>query len=113
MHTFLQQTPAGVAEYTGVLLHRAEARVKQIDADGHYASVLCFDVQLDNDLHTHLHAEQRFLCERHSQAEAAAHRLTKGTRVTIQAPLAGLRIVASNTTHIHIHKQERPLCPTE
>jgi hypothetical protein len=109
MHTSAQLPPEGVGEYTGILLQQAEARVAQIDTQGHVLPVLCLDLELDNQLHTRLHVEQPFLTGCHDQARAAAHRLTKGLRVTVQAPLISLRIVANSATHIHVHQpQEQP-----
>ena len=102
---------APLAEYTGTLLHKAEARTAMLDHDGHAVPVLCLDIELDNPLHTHMHVEQPFPAGHHAQAHAAAHRLVKGTRVTVQAPLIGLRLVASNTSHIHTHPTPEASCP--
>ena len=41
----------------------------------------------------------------HKQCEAAAHRLKEGTRVTVTAPLVGMRLVARNASHIHVINQ--------
>ena len=106
-------TAAALAEYTGTLLHQAEARTALLDHDGHAVPVLCLDIELDNALHTHMHVEQPFPLGQHTQAAAAAHRLKKGTRVTVQAPLIGLRLVASNTSHIHTHRQPTPEAPCQ
>ena len=114
MPTFAHLPTRGVAEYTGTLLHGAQARTALLDAEGHSVPVLCLDLELDNALHTHMHVEQPFPAGHHTQAAAAARRLTKGTRVTVQAPLVGLRLVASNTTHIHTHhepQESAPPCP--
>jgi hypothetical protein len=101
---------ATLAEYTGTLLHKAEARTAMLDHDGHAVPVLCLDIELDNPLHTHMRVEQPFPAGQHTQAAAAAHRLKKGTRVTVQAPLIGLRMVASNTSHIHTHPTTEASC---
>ena len=106
MHTHAH--PTAVAEYTGTLLYPAQARTKVLDAEGHAIPVLCLDVELDNDLHTHLHSEQPFPAGQFAQCQAAAHRLKKGTRVTVQAPLVGMRLVAANTTHIHVITEDAP-----
>lgn len=94
------------AEYTGVLLHAAEARSGMADTQGHIVPVLCLDIELDNAHHTHLHVEQPFPAGHHTQAEAAAHRLKKGMRVTVQAPLVGMRLVARNAAHIHVIQEQ-------
>lgn len=103
MHTSAHPPTAPQAEFTGVLLHRAEARTLLLDREGHAMPVLCLDIELDGAMHTHMHVEQPFPPGQYAQAQAAAHRLTKGTRVTVQAPLVGLRLIAANTTHIHTH----------
>jgi len=109
MHTSAQSAARTVAEYTGTLLHQAQARTAMIDAEGHSLPVLCLEIELDNAMHTHLHAEQLFPAGHHNQAVAAAHRLKKGMRVTVQAPLFGMRLIAANTTHIHVHQPEEQL----
>lgn len=108
-------TAAALAEYTGTLLQNAQARSAIIDHDGHTVPVLCLDLELDTALRTHMHVEQPFQAGAQTQAEAAAHRLKKGMRVTVQTPLAGVRLVASNTAHIHTHPaapQGAEPCPT-
>lgn len=110
MHTSAHLPVCAVGEYTGTLLHGAEARTTSLDSDGHTVPVLCLDLELDNALRTHMHIEQPFPVGQHTQAHAAARKLTKGMRVTVQAPLLGLRLVAINTTHIHLHHQERTPC---
>jgi len=97
MHTSALQ-----AEYTGTLLHNAQARTAVLDSTGHAVPVLCMDLALDNELHSHMHVEQPFHTAQFSQCQAAAHRLKAGTRVTVQAPLLDLRLVARNATHIHV-----------
>ena len=90
--------------YTGTLIKRAEARTLLIGKDGRAVPVLCLDVQLENDVQTHLHVEQPFHTANYNQAQAAARRLKKGMRVTVQAPLADLHLVAKNAIHIHTHR---------
>lgn len=111
MHTSAH--PAGpVMEYTGTLLRQAEARTKPLDSEGHSVPVLCMEIELDNALHTPMRIEQPFPADAAKQAHAAAHRLKKGMRVTVQAPLVGVRLVATNASHIHVipdpHQEELP-----
>lgn len=98
---------------TGTLTHDAEVRNRVIDGEGHMVPVICMDLKLDNAHHSQLHSEQPFPVGQHKQAHAAAQRLKKDTRVTIQAPLVGVRLVAANTTHVHVIKptEEAPTCP--
>lgn len=95
------------AEYTGTLLHRAEARHTQPHGDSHSVPVLCMDIELETHFRTTLHVEQPFPEGNFTQCEAAAHRLKKGMRVTVQAPLVGMRLVARNATHIHTHHTDK------
>ncbi len=71
------------AEYTGTLLHAAEARTAVLDKEGHTVPVLCMDVVLDNAMRTPLHVEQPFPLDHFAQCKAAAHRLKQGMRVTV------------------------------
>lgn len=89
-------------QYTGTLLRQAEARTTVLDREGHTVPVLCFDIELDCPFRNHMHIEQPFPVGHFTQAVAAAHRLRKGMTVTVDAPLVGLRLVATNATHIHV-----------
>lgn len=93
------------AEYTGTLIHPAEARTGRLDPLGQPVPMLCLDIELDSATHNLLHVEQPFPAGQHKQCEAAAHRLKEGTRVTVTAPLVGMRLVARNASHIHVINQ--------
>lgn len=97
--------PPQLLEFTGTLVHAAEARMRLLDGD-QSVPVLCMDIELDNSLRNLLHVEQPFPPHQFKQAEAAAHRFKKGMRVTVQAPPLDLRLVARNTAHIHIVKPQ-------
>lgn len=101
------------SHHTGVLLHGAEARTKVLDGEGHVVPVLCMDLELDNLYRTHLHVEQCFPVGQFTQARAAAHRLKRGMRVTVQIPIVGISLVASNASHVHVitPKEESLQCP--
>ena len=94
-------TPTVLA-LTGTLLHTAQVRTKVLDGEGHAVPVLCMDLELDNALHTHVHSEQPFPADQHTQCEAIARQYKKGTRITVQAPLVGARLVLPNVTHIQV-----------
>lgn len=98
--------PDPVASFTGVLIGNAQARTKQLDGEGHMVPVLCFDIEIECANRNHMHVEQLFAADQHAACEIAAHRYRKGTRVTVEAPIVGLRMVATNTTHIHVHQPE-------
>ena len=98
-------------EYSGTLVHAAETRTRVLDSQGLTVPVLCMDIELDNAIHSLMHVEQPFPASHFSQAHAAAHRLKKGARVTVQVPLLDMRLVACNASHIHVIKpsEEQPL----
>lgn len=97
----MPSSTGALLEYTGVLLHHAEARTA-LDGAGHGVPVLCLDIELPTPDHTPLHIQQPFPAGHHAQAEAAAHRLKRGMVVTVQTPLAGMRLIAQNAVHIHV-----------
>lgn len=106
MQTSAQHPHSAAYVYTGTLLHPAEARTAICDREGHAIPVVCFDMELDTVLKTHMHVEQPFPPGNFAAAQAAAHRLKKGTRVTVQHPMESLRIVGNATTHIHVIKND-------
>jgi hypothetical protein len=90
-------------EYSGTLVHAAQARMRVLDGEL-AVPVLCMDIALDNALRNLMHVEQPFPPDAFKQAEAAAQRFKKGTRVTVQAPALDMRLLARNAAHIHIVK---------
>lgn len=102
-------TSALIASYTGVLLERPEVRTQVLDHDGTSVPVLCVHLELENALHNHVHAQQYFPAGHHAQCHAAAHRLKKGQRITIDMPLISHEIKGV-AAHIHTHKDPTP-CP--
>lgn len=92
-------------EYTGTLTHHAQARTSVLDGSGHTVPVLCLDVTLDNALHNALHVEQPFPAGHFAQCQAAAHRLKKGMRITVQTPVSGMHLSTRNAAHIHVIHQ--------
>lgn len=98
--------PELMSEFTGTLIANAQARTKTLDHDGHMVPVLCMDLELDCALRNHMHVEQPFAADQHDACQAAAHRLRKGTRVSVEAPTVGLRMVATNTAHIRVYQPE-------
>lgn len=99
MHTRTHHNPVDMV-YTGILLQDAQVRTRVLDGEGHMVPVLCLELELDNGHHTQLHSEQHFPIGHHDQAATAAKAYKRGTRVSIQAPLIGVRLVATNTTHV-------------
>ncbi len=91
-------------EYSGTLLHAAEARYKAVDQGGHVVPVLCLDLELDNAARTHMHVEQFFAQGHEAQCHAAARRHRKGERITVQAALTHTRLIV-RASHIHVIKE--------
>lgn len=81
------------------------------DTDGHVLPVICLDVELDNSQHTRAHFEQVFTTGTYNQAQAAAHKLKKGMRVTVQTALTGMRLIAPHAAHIHVIHEPEPGAP--
>lgn len=104
-------TCAQVLAYTGTLLQHAEARTKMLDGVNS-VPVLCMEIELDNVAHTHMHVEQPFPALSIEQTRAAARRLKKDMRVTVEAPLVSVRLRAT-ATHVHVihDQQEEIACP--
>lgn len=100
-------------QWSGTLIHAAQARTRILDGQQHAVPVVCMDIELDNALHNVMHAEQPFPVDHFKQAEAAARRLKKGMHVTVDVPPLDLHFTARNVSHIHVvpdHTQE-PTAP--
>ena len=95
-------TNVPVLQWTGTLLHAAEARTRILDGEVHAVPVLCMDIELDNPLRNVMHVEQPFPADQFKQAEAAARRLKKGMSITVDVPPLDLRFTARNVSHIHV-----------
>lgn len=99
--------PEPSASFTGVLVDDAQVRARPCDTEGHMVPVLCLTIELDNPHHNRMRVEQPFPALHQSACEAAALRYRKGVRITIDAPLASLCMVARETSHIHVHHTEK------
>jgi len=103
MHTSAQPLNGPVLlQWSGTLIHAAEARTRVLDGHSHAVPVVCMDIELDNGLRNVMHVEQPFPPDHHKQAEAAARRLKKGMHVTVDVPPLDLRFTARNVSHIHV-----------
>ena len=89
-------------EYSGTLIHGAEARTRMLDGHDTAVPVLCMDIELDNSLRNRMHVEQPFPVDHYTQASAAARRLKKGMHITVHAPPMDLQLVARNVSHIAV-----------
>jgi len=86
--------------YVGTFLHKAEVRTKLLDGNAHHVPVVCMDVELDNNMHTHMHVERPYATNEHALAEADAARLKRGTRVTVEASMLDLRLLVRNAAQV-------------
>lgn len=113
MHASAHPTGVPLMEYSGTLLHAAEARSRVLD--GNYTSqpVLCMDIELDNAMRTRMRVEQPFPLDQHARAMAEAKRLHKGMHVTVQAPLVDMQLVARNVCSIAVAPCAAPASPSQ
>lgn len=98
--------------YTGRLIHTAEARCDIARGTLRTVPILCLQIELDNSHHNILRVEQPFRSDQFAQCWMAARRLKEGMRVTVQAPLQDLRLLARNADHIHIIRDDAPTTNT-
>jgi hypothetical protein len=94
--------PPASATFIGTLIQHGQVRSMDIDGQGHMVPVLILTLQTDAPGHNHLQSQQPFPADRRDQCEAAARRYRKGMRVSVQAPVASLRMYAGNTLHVHV-----------
>jgi len=102
-HDQLQAGPDSLI--TGTLTERATARTRVLDGT-HAVPVLCLELVTDTPLGLPVHVEQPFPAGHFAQCEAAARRLRKGQHVTVQAPVLGWKLLATNASHIHTDNDE-------
>jgi hypothetical protein len=110
MHT-IDQHPSRVNAnmvLRGTLIRNAEVRNKVLDGDGHTVPVLCVEFTTDSSSHMPVRAEQVYKPDQHALAEKHAKALRRGGCVTVQAPLVGLKLVATNASAIAPEPQELP-----
>jgi hypothetical protein len=84
----------------GTLTRNAEVRNKVLDGDGLSVPVLCIEFVTDSSSHMPVHAEQAYKPYEHALAEKHAKALRRGTCVSVNAPLVGLKLVATNASAI-------------
>lgn len=110
MHTIDQHPSRVNADMVlrGTLIRNAEVRNKVLDGDGHTVPVLCVEFTTDSSSHMPVRAEQVYKPDQHALAEKHAKALRRGGCVTVQAPLVGLKLVATNASAIAPEPQELP-----
>jgi|FreactcultureFD7_1027221.scaffolds.fasta_scaffold00888_8 hypothetical protein len=94
------------AQFTGILVSKAEARTRQCDSEGHVVPVLCMCIRLENALKTLMHIEQPFPASAYDQAKAAASKHKQGERVTVSVPIDDIVMFTRSALHINVHKPQ-------
>lgn len=89
-------------EFSGVLAEDAVASNVQLDSDGHMVPAMCLAIELDSSAHSCLRVRQYFGAQQMPQCEAAARRLRRGMRVTVQVPMVSIALTGV-ASHIHVH----------
>ena len=101
------QAPDGqTVTHSGTLMAAAQVRFTPIDSEGRMAPVLCMTVALDSFAGVVMQLEQCFQTQGVAQCQAAARRYRAGMRVTVVAPVYGLKISARFVEHIHVHRDD-------
>lgn len=110
MHTIDQHPSRVTADMVlrGTLIRNAEVRNKVLDGDGHTVPVLCVEFTTDSSSHMPVRAEQAYKPDQHALAEKHAKALRRGGCVSVQAPLVGLKLVATNASAINPEATEQP-----
>lgn len=100
--------PAAVCDFemTGLLVEHAQARIRQLDDEGHNVPVLCMHVEIESSTRAHAIVEEPFPAGHERQCEARARELRKGARVTFRAPSVGIQLLVRNASHVHLHKAD-------
>jgi hypothetical protein len=97
----------------GTLIRNAEVRNKVLDGDGHTVPVLCVEFTTDSSSHMPVRAEHAYKPDQHALAEKHAKALRRGCCVTVQAPLVGLKLVATNANSIDLESIDPPEDPDQ
>ena len=94
-------TPPAMASFTGKL--SANARVETRPCDhGHARPCVVLELLTHSTAASMpIHCERPFAQGQEAQALAMARMLPVGTLVTVQAPVASLRLSLPNVTHLH------------
>lgn len=115
MHTIDEHPTRVTADMVlrGILIRNAEVRNKVLDGDGHTVPVLCVEFTTDSSSHMPVRAEQAYKPDQHALAEKHAKALRRGGCVSVQAPLVGLKLVATNASAINPEAAEQTEDPDQ
>lgn len=91
---------SAVLELQGRLLTHAHAAQRPLDAVGHFAPTLCFEVECLGG-HRRCHVEQNFQVGEEDQCQAAARQLKRGDVVSFHVSTDAMVIQARGVTQPH------------
>ncbi len=97
-------------EISGTLVIDAQLRNRVLD-DGHSVPVICLVMYSTGPSHMPVHVEWPQPADGHHAAEQLVKTLKKGTPVTVQTPLTGMRLVAANAHQVHASAPNHPQQP--
>lgn len=93
-------------EMTGILLEHGEARMRQIDGEGHMVPVLCLHVESEGITRGHVLVEYPYPAGQLRECEQAAATYRRGARVTFTAPTVGIQLLARNCSRVQLLPEE-------
>lgn len=108
--------PDAQIEISGELVTDAEVRTVPLGNDQTPMPVLCLLIKADRCSNSPVRSEQVYPAALRHEAEKAARSMKRGTRVTVTAPVAHLRMTMAMTSNIQVHgraKQPKATSPKE
>ena len=109
-------TPQATADMqiSGTLARDAELRNRVLDGAGQNVPVICLDLVATGAAHMPVHVEWPQPADGYKAAERLIKTLKRGTTVTVQAPLLGMRLVAANASEVRadVQASAQPTTPT-
>lgn len=92
-------------QISGTLARDADLRFRPLDSSGHNVPVICFDLVANGAVHMPVRVEWPQPADGYQAAERLLKTLKRGTTVTVQAPLLGMRLLAANASQVHASAQ--------
>lgn len=108
--------PDAQIEISGELVKDAEVRTVLMGDDQTPMPVLCLLIKADRCSNSPVRSEQVYPAALRHEAVHAARGMKRGTRVTVTAPVAHLRMTMAMTSNIQVHgraKQPKATPPKE
>lgn len=88
-------------QLSGTLAADAQLRTRVLDGDNHTVPVICLVMLGTGTSYMPVHVEWPQPADGYHAAEQLIKTLKRGTTVTVQAPLLGMRLVAANAHQVH------------